>query len=345
MVGALIVVAALTGLRLALPSIVLHYANAKLSRLEGYRGQVDEVDIHLWRGAYAIRGLKLEKRHGGAPIPFFTAESVDFSVEWGALVKGALVGEIALTRPIFNLEPGAADVGEVRKADQSGGAAIGALMPLKINRLSVVDGEVHYRDRRSKPELDLRLSRIAGRAENLSNVLQKDKLLPASVGARATVFETGALTLAMDVDPLAASPTFMLKSTLQGVKLPALNDLLDAYAKFRVKSGDFGLYTEIAAKDGGFTGYVKPIIRNLEIEKKEARGFLRKLWAHVASAAAAVLSNPSHDQVAAKVPLAGRFGAADADLWSTVGSLLKNAFIKALTPSLEHTVRIGDVRK
>jgi hypothetical protein len=105
------------------------------------------------------------------------------------------------------------------------------------------------------------------------------------------------------------------------------------------------LYTEIAAKDGGFSGYVKPIIRDLEIEDKKTRTFLRKLWAHVVAAADTVLSNPKKDQVATKVPLEGKFGEADADLLAAVGGLLKNAFIKALTPSLDNTVRMDDVEK
>lgn len=132
---------------------------------------------------------------------------------------------------------------------------------------------------------------------------------------------------------------------MHGVKLIALNELLDAYAKFRVKRGDFALYTEIAAKGGAYTGYVKPIIRNLEVEKAHTKTFLRKLWAHVVSGVGKVLTNPKDRQVATKIPFEGKFGKTDTDVWATVAELLKNAFIKALTPSLDHTVSLGDVGK
>jgi hypothetical protein len=345
MITLAVLIVAVAALRAALPSIVRWYANAKLSRLEGYRGRVEGVDIHLWRGAYTVRRFKLEKLRGDEPVPFFTCDEIDLSVEWPALLHGSIVGEIALRHPTFNLEPEAAETGTRKNIDKSGSGAVGALMPLKVNRLTVEDGEVWYRDRASSPPVDLRLSEVSGGAENLSTVRAKGKELPASVYARATVFETGNLALAMNLDPLASAPTFLLRSSLRGVKLVALNELLDAYAKFRAKQGDFELFTEIAAKDGAFKGYVKPIIRDLKIEKKGARTVLRKLWAHVVSAAGALLANPKEKQVATRIPFEGKFGDADTDLWAAVGGLLKNAFIKALTPSLDHSVRMGDVKK
>lgn len=341
---ALMAVAALVGLRLALPSLARRYANDRLSHLQGYRGRVDRVSLRLWRGAYTVHGFKLEKIRGAEAVPFLTAEVIDLSIDWGAAFRGSLVAEVDISRPTVNAEPQAATVETAENLDKSGDAVV-ALMPLKINRLTVRDGELRFRDRRSEPEIAVRLSGISVAAENLRNARGSADRLPAAIGARATAFETGTLTVALDLDPLAASPTFLMRSTLQGVKLVALNDLLEAYAKFRVKNGVLSLYAEVAAKDGAYAGYVKPIIRDLEIEKKQARGVLKKLWAHLVAAAGAALANPAKDQVATRVPLEGKFGEADAEVWVAVGGLLKNAFIKALTPSLDHSVRFGDAQK
>jgi len=68
--------------------------------------------------------------------------------------------------------------------------------------------------------------------------------------------------------------------------------------------------------------------------KKEKEGLGHKLWEAAVAAAAKVLEN-KHDEVATRVPLSGRIGDTQPDIWATVGGLLRNAFIHALAPGLE----------
>ncbi|UPT72627.1 MAG: DUF748 domain-containing protein [Elusimicrobiota bacterium] len=338
------VILTLAGLRAALPWAVKSYANRRLARLDGYKGALRDVDVHLWRGAYAVRGLKIEKADGGEVSPFFECEEIDFSVEWGALLRGRLVGEIALLRPRMNLRPEAAERRQRGRMDRSRAGAVDILMPLEINRLTIEDGFVRWRDDGSKPPFAVDLEHMDLRAENFETVrgAADARGLPATVRATSRAFGTGTLAVSLDADPLAKTPTFELRSVLRDVELSGLNDLLDAYAKFRVNKGTLALYAEAAAKDGGFTGYVKPIIKDLEVDKSR-RSFLKKLWAHVAAAAGVLLKNQAKDQIATKIPFEGEFGDADPDLWSATGGLLKNAFIRALTPSLEGGVKIKNV--
>lgn len=81
---------------------VRDYVNRKLSEIPDYRGHVEAVTLHLWRGAYSVHNLKIEKTSGRVPVPFFSAPLVDLSVEWRALFNGALVGEIDLFQPRLN---------------------------------------------------------------------------------------------------------------------------------------------------------------------------------------------------------------------------------------------------
>src|SRR5262245_2140119 len=85
---------ALVILRLMLPSILLRYVNKQLTLIDGYQGHVDDIDVSLYRGAYTIRGIRLDKTGGKIPVPFFNAESIDLSVEWHALFHGRVVAEI-----------------------------------------------------------------------------------------------------------------------------------------------------------------------------------------------------------------------------------------------------------
>src|ERR671915_314876 len=92
------VLAAVLGVVLIVPFMlaiwVRDYVNRKLSEIPGYRGHVAAVTLHLWRGAYQIHQVKIEKTDGRVPVPFFSAPLVDLSVEWKALFNGAFVGEI-----------------------------------------------------------------------------------------------------------------------------------------------------------------------------------------------------------------------------------------------------------
>src|ERR1041385_6615628 len=84
--------------RLMLPYVVLKYVNKVLSHIDQYYGHVDDIDIALIRGAYVINDMVLEKKDSingkSDTIPFFKAPVIDLSVEWSALFKGKVVGEI-----------------------------------------------------------------------------------------------------------------------------------------------------------------------------------------------------------------------------------------------------------
>ena len=98
----MIVLVVLIGVRIALPFIVTRYVNRVLSEIDGYHGTIEDVDIHLSRGAYQIHGIKITKNEGLQSVPFVEIPLTDLSVEWDALFHGALVGEISFDRPVLN---------------------------------------------------------------------------------------------------------------------------------------------------------------------------------------------------------------------------------------------------
>jgi hypothetical protein len=340
------IVVALVALRLSLPYLARDYVNRKLSSNADYRGHVDEIRISLWRGAYQLEGLRIEKPHGGVPVPFLSCPDIDISLEWKALLRGAIVAKILAQRPVMNLVKGATQAKTQMKVDKIWVQTAKDLVPLTVNRLAIEDGALHYRDFGSKPKVDIVISKIGLVATNLRTVEEKGELLPARVQVQATCFESGTLNLQMALAPLKPSPTFELKESLRGVQLVKLNDILEAYADLKVKKGEFGLYTEVAAKDGSFLGYTKPIIRDLEVDKggKANRTLLRKLWAEIAAAAGWLFSNSEQVQLATKIPVEGTFDKAEVGVWAAVGGLLKNAFIQALIPALDNTIHIGQVK-
>ena len=100
LIGLASLIVLLVALHLALPYLVRDYLNDKLADMGDYRGQVADVDLAWWRGAYQINGLKIVKTTGKVPVPFLDAPLIDLSVSWHALwYDRAVVAEVIFDRP------------------------------------------------------------------------------------------------------------------------------------------------------------------------------------------------------------------------------------------------------
>ncbi len=106
------------------------------------------------------------------------------------------------------------------------------------------------------------------------------------------------------------------------------------------------MYTEIAATQGKFVGYTKPVINDLDVLGKEDRDdkIGQKFWEGIVGAAGVIFKNQKHDQVATKIPLQGTFDKANVDLWYAVLDILRNAFVQALQPAIYWEINIGTVK-
>lgn len=182
-------------------------------------------------------------------------------------------------------------------------------------------------------------------AQNLSNVVDT-ALLPATIIANAIVYQ-GTFNLQMKMNLLAQQLTYDLNAELKNTNLPDLNNFFQAYANFNVYAGTFGLYTEVAAKDGKFIGYVKPIVKDLKVVGPEDRNnsFLNKLYEALIGAAGIILKNSKEKQVATKIPIEGDYGKTTIGIWYAIIEVLRNAFIQALYPAIDHEITILSVKK
>ncbi|MFL5764083.1 MAG: DUF748 domain-containing protein [Bacteroidia bacterium] len=332
-------------IRLILPYVVLHYANKRLAHLKGYSGHIRDLDIALYRGAYVVKDVYLHKTDTLTQIEteFFDSRVVDISIEWHALFDGKLVGEFNLEAPTLRFTKDRVEPKDVTKDTANFRKMIHDFMPLDINRIEITEGVLKYVDKGSKPPVDMEIDNMHILAENLTNV-KDTALLPASVTATANVYG-GDLKFNMKLDPLANSPTFDLNTEVNSVVLPKLNNFFKAYTKTDVNKGTFGLYAEVAAKNEKFIGYVKPVIKELDILGPEDKNdpLLQKIWEGFIGGAGVVFKNQRHDQLATKIPLEGTFNKTDTNLWYAILDILRNAFIEALKPSIDKEININSV--
>lgn len=184
---------ALLILRLFLPRIVKNYVNKQLNELPGYIGHVDNIDIHLYRGAYVVKGLLLKKKTDPARYPFLTITQADLSVEWRALFHGRLVGEVVLDKPEIiilatenlNKEP----------SKDSWTKTVKALMPITVNRLQVKNGAFAYLDLNKRPATHLYINQMQLTALNLANVQKMPNAFLRTLHLQEVLLVVGTLEL------------------------------------------------------------------------------------------------------------------------------------------------------
>ena len=120
-----------------------------------------------------------------------------------------------------------------------------------------------------------------------------------------------------------------------GLVLLALAD-----GKFDFKRGWFDFVLETEFKEGQITGYAKPLFRNLKVfslsEDLKEDNVLQFFWLALVGGATTVFKNPSRDQFGTLIPFSGDVtGATTADIFATLGNILRNAFVRAYLPRLE----------
>lgn len=332
--------------RFILPYVVLRLVNENLATMNGYYGHVNDIDLEIIRGAYQIDSIYLNKKDTITlkQTPFFAASLIDLSVEWKSLFHGSIVGEVLLVEPMIRFTKDKVEPSDVAKDSTDLKELLDDFMPLQVNRCEIRDGRVQYIDEQSKPKVDIQMDKVHLIAQNLRNSYDSTVVLPASINATAAIYE-GTLTFDVKANPLADSPTFDMSAELKNTNLVKLNEFFQAYAKVDVNRGRFGLYTEVAAKDRKFTGYVKPLIKDLDVLGHEDRkdSFFRKVWEGLVGAVGEVFENQPKDQLATKVPFKGSLDDPKTNVWLALVNVLQNAFIQALQPSIDNEISIGSV--
>jgi len=342
----LIVISVLIIARLLLPYIVLHYANKSLASMPDYYGHIDDIDISLYRGAYQIDGMYLNKKDKktGKQTEFFKVKNIDLSVHWKALLNGRLVGELIFNSPELVFTNNSTDLAHVKKDTNDFRKILKDFMPLKVNRFEVHNGKLGYKDPEASPNVDISFTSVEALAQNLTNADHDKVVLPATLTANANAYN-GKASLNMKLNPLAERTTFDLNAKLENTNLVLLNDFLKAYARVDVNKGTLGLYTEFASKNGKYTGYVKPLIKGLDVlgpeDKKD--NLFRKIWEGLVGGAANILENKKKDQLATKAPISGDLSGGHTSILEIVFELLRNAFIQALMPEIDNKINLASV--
>lgn len=329
-------------IRALLPIAIQRYVNRVLDRSERYEGTVGDVDVSLFRGAYRIESVEIRKRNGRVPVPLLLSERVDLSIQWSALRDRALVGEIEFLRPQINLVAAPNAAQQQTGAGEDWRATVQSLFPVQINRAQVRDGSIHLRAFHTDPKVDVSLHHVDLTALNLTNSRSLTADRVAQVTMRATPMNAGALRARASFDPFAAKPDFDLDGEVTGADLTQWNDLLRAYLHLDLEHGEFSLYTELAAKNDSFRGYLKPFFNDVDVlhfeEEREEQGLFASLWEGVAGATVEIFQDRTNDRIATRIPISGTVEDPRLGFWTTLGNVVRNAFLTSFQPQLDGSV-------
>ncbi|HEY0289143.1 MAG TPA: DUF748 domain-containing protein [Pseudomonas sp.] len=333
----LCIVVLLIAVHIALPYVVRNYLNEKLADMGEYRGQVTDVDLALWHGAYKINGLNIVKVDGKVPVPFVNIPIIDLSVSWHSLwYDHAVVAEVAFISPALNFVDG----GTNKQASQTGAgtdwrAQLNKLLPITLNEVRVVDGKITFSNFTSTPKVKIEADNVNASLYNLTNVVDTGGKRDARFEGKALLLGNAPLETNATFDPFSNFEDFDFRLRATDIQLKQMNDFASAYGKFDFNAGNGDIVIEAQANKGQLSGYIKPLLKDVDIfnwqqdVENQNKGFFRSVWEAVVGASETVLKNQGKNQFATRVELSGSVHKQDVSAFQAFLQILRNAFVQA----------------
>jgi hypothetical protein len=317
------------------PYFARDYINRGLSGLPDYTGRVESVRIHPWTASLDLFDVHLDKRTGGIPVHFFYAPNCHISLQWSQIFHGVERASVVMLDPQINLVSGPNQEESQMFISKVWLDAIRQMIPWRINQIRIHQGEVHFRDFQANPPIDLELDQLEVAAENMSNSKELKVPLPATVKISGRPLLTGTFEMNLAVNFDEQFATFTQNFRMEHVPAVGANAVLQKYIKVRAKSGEIGLYSELASDKGLYHGYVKPFFYQLEFEPKLADdGNPGALWSGVLNTVKGLFENDKQ-VIATQSEVSGRVDQPDVDALSAITGVLWNAYIEALRPGFD----------
>jgi hypothetical protein len=131
------------------PPLLRTLAISRIEAATGRAASIDTLDLDLWRGTLAVRGLRLADRDGDM---LATIGRLDARIAWRALLTGHLwVRELAIedsTVRVVRFENGEVNISDmIRRGGGGGGPGLG----VTVDRFSLAGGTVVLEDRSVSP--------------------------------------------------------------------------------------------------------------------------------------------------------------------------------------------------
>lgn len=222
-----------------------------------------------------------------------------------------------------------------RGAEQAAKAHRDPSFIFKIGHGKILNSEAGFLNRATDPDYRLFLTNINADVDNFSNRLEEGtgvvKITGKFMGSGPTVV-TGTFR------PEKPRPDFDLAVKIIKTDLTAFNDVMRAYGNMDAYRGKFALFSELAVKNNRIDGYVKPMLRDVDVydpKKDQDKALSNKIYKAVVDGVMSLLENTPRDEVATQSDMSGRVENPQANTWQIIVKLVQNAFFNAILPGFE----------
>jgi Domain of Unknown Function (DUF748) len=206
---------------------------------------------------------------------------------------------------------------------------------VRVDRINIVDSELGFVNQAATPEYRIYLTDADLILEHYSSQLREG---PASMVIRGKFMGTGDTQITGIMKPPQDSPDVDLKIKIASTQVRSMNNMLRAHGKFDVVGGLFSCYAEIRLDDGSIRGYVKPLVRKLNVydtEQDKSKTAMDKVREGAIEDLSTLLENVPRDEVATKADVSGSTKQPRTETVQIVVGLIQNAFFKAILPGFE----------
>jgi uncharacterized protein DUF748 len=206
---------------------------------------------------------------------------------------------------------------------------------LRADQIRLTNSTLGFVNQAAQPDYRLFLDGAEVDVHNFSN-----QLTEGTAGAKVTgkFMGSGQTLVGANFRPETNGPDFALAAGIENTQMPALNPLLRAYGKVDVVGGFFSLYTEMRVKNGAVQGYVKPLMREMDVyeaRQDREKNLFQQLYEALAGGVSTVLENLPRDEVATKADISGPLANPQASTSQVLVNLIQNAFFQAILPGFE----------
>ncbi|VUD58695.1 hypothetical protein TDB9533_02488 [Thalassocella blandensis] len=323
------------------PFIIKYYVNHHIfGNMKNYTGHVDDVDTYLLRGTYVLKNMEIRKNTAKKSAPFFSTEELNIWLSWEALRKGKILAEASLVEAKLNFVQSR----DSKKKQHGQGlnwlAVFEKILPATLHQLTVIQSEVRYANPDAQPEIDLRVENINAYIENLTNVRDLEGNRVANGRLTATIFKQTDILTAAEFDPFAYDD-FLFAASIQHLDLTQTNNLMNNFFQIDFKSGSGDLFTEISAENRKLSGYIKPLMKDVDIAswsqdiQEQHDNIPRFIWENLIGFLNGILTNPGSDKVATQIELSGDFDKIEVNSFGAFLGFIKNAYFSALKSRFE----------
>lgn len=317
-----------------LPQWVSERIRSHVDVIRDYNVVYTDFEISMLSGSFSLDEVILQKRESKLPIPFFEARKITIAFDFSTLLTDRWSATVTVNDPVLNVIHGQDEVSSLTSISSLWAETIAQIAPLPVNSMEIIDGQIHYNDLQSTPRVILSITEISLKGKNLCNGDGVEKILSGTVEGTGKIAE-GRFTMKMELNAFFESPMFSLSAELIDLNLTDVRDFLKAYGTIDVQQGIVSLYTEMMTKNDKVIGFVKPMIEDIVVAGDAAGtsedSSSNRLW---------TVASKDHENWN-DVSIEGRLDQPGMNLWSATAIALHNAFIEAISATLDTMKKPG----